>query len=169
MDSYYQILNQELNLPENLLEHQKTLNACIILGKMFGVGSDKVILLFERIIGKKVDKGLLGRIINRSASTSRNTINLNIYKELGTEEYIFLATLDTKTCEKCGELDGKVFKITEAKLGINYPPICDNCRCIAAPHYEGNIKERWARDPETGKGYRVPGNMSYKEWYNNHF
>ena len=33
---------------------------------------------------------------------------------------------------------------------------------------EGNIKQRWARDPETGKGYYVPGDMNYKEWYNKH-
>ena len=26
-----------------------------------------------------------------------------------------------------------------------------------------DIAERWARDPETGKTYTVPGNMTYKQ------
>lgn len=26
------------------------------------------------------------------------------------------------------------------------------------------IAERWARDPETGKTYTVPGSMTYKQW-----
>lgn len=27
-----------------------------------------------------------------------------------------------------------------------------------------DIAERWARDPETGETYTVPGNMTYKQW-----
>lgn len=27
-----------------------------------------------------------------------------------------------------------------------------------------DIAERWARDPETGKTYTVPGSMTYKQW-----
>ena len=39
------------------------------------------------------------------------------------DKYEFLATLDSRTCSVCGKLDGKVFKLTEAKVGVNYPPL----------------------------------------------
>ena len=39
------------------------------------------------------------------------------------KKYEFLATLDSRTCSVCGKLDGKVFELSEAKVGINYPPL----------------------------------------------
>ena len=40
------------------------------------------------------------------------------------------------------------------------------CRCTTGPYYEDlkGVGERWARDPETGKGISVPSDMTYKEW-----
>ena len=49
--------------------------------------------------------------------------NEETYKDLDIEKYEFLATLDSRTCSVCGKLDGKVFKLTEAKVGINCPPL----------------------------------------------
>ena len=44
------------------------------------------------------------------------------YKEAGVEQYEFMATLEVRTCDVCGSLDGKHFKVSEAKVGVNYPP-----------------------------------------------
>lgn len=90
------------------------------------------------------------------------------YKEDGVEKYEILATLDSKTCEICGELDGNVYEVGKEITGVNMPPFHPLCRCTDVPHYEDTPTEgmvRVARDPETGKTYDVPADMTYKEWH----
>ena len=89
------------------------------------------------------------------------------YKEDGVEKYQILATLDSKTCGVCGELDGDVHEVDKAVVGVNMPPFHPLCRCTDTPYYDGmdlSDMPRVARDPETGKTYDVPGDMTYKEW-----
>ena len=90
------------------------------------------------------------------------------YKECGVKKYRYLATLDSRTCPICGNLDGKVFAVSEMKIGVNCPPMHPECRCTTVAAIEGQAlegKERRARDPVTGKTYLVPASMNYQEWY----
>ena len=87
------------------------------------------------------------------------------YKECGIEKYRYLATLDRRTSEICQNLDGRVFDISEKEIGVNYPPMHPNCRSTTVAETSGTSK-RLARGAN-GKNYEVPGNMTYKEWYNN--
>ena len=90
------------------------------------------------------------------------------YKEDGVEKYEILATLDSKTCEICGELDGNVYEVGEEVTGVNMPPFHPLCRCTDVPHYADTPTKgmaRVARDPETGKTYMVPADMTYKQWH----
>lgn len=89
------------------------------------------------------------------------------YKEDGVEKYRILATLDSKTCGVWGDLDGKVYLVDEAVAGVNMPPFHPLCRCTDVPYYDDmDLSDipRAARDPQTGKTYDVPGNMTYNEW-----
>ncbi|MBQ6833560.1 MAG: minor capsid protein [Lachnospiraceae bacterium] len=89
------------------------------------------------------------------------------YKEDGVEKYQLLATLDSKTCGICGELDGNTYPVEEAVAGKNMPPFHCFCRCTDVPYYDDmdlSDQTRVARDPETGKTYEVPADMTYKEW-----
>jgi hypothetical protein len=45
------------------------------------------------------------------------------------KEYYKYSTTGANVCKKCLELDGKVFKILEAKAGLNLPPLHPNCKC----------------------------------------
>lgn len=76
-----------------------------------------------------------------------------------------MATLESHTCEVCARLDGKIFKMSKKKEGINYPLIHPHCRCTTVPHIKDlpDVKERWMRDPETGKGKLIKS-MSFDEW-----
>lgn len=87
------------------------------------------------------------------------------YLNEGIDQYSFIATLDTKTCSKCGNLDAKIFDIKDKKTCINYPLIHPGCRCTTVPYYNGMPTEttRWARNPKTGKGEYID-NISFKEW-----
>ena len=89
------------------------------------------------------------------------------YKEDGVEKYEILATLDSKTCGVCGDLDGKVYEVGKEVVGVNMPPFHPLCRCTTVPYYDDTPTEdltRVARDPETGKTYEVPADMTWKEW-----
>ena len=63
------------------------------------------------------------RLVQTEHSYVMNEASKYTYEDLDIEKYEFLATLDSRTCSVCGKLDGKVFKLTEAKVGINYPPL----------------------------------------------
>lgn len=97
-----------------------------------------------------------------------NMAEIESYKECGIDKYIFLATLDLRTSKQCRQHDGKIYKVSEAKPGVNLPPLHSYCRSttIADMDSEGleNLSRR-ARDPVTGKTYIVPGNMNYEEWH----
>jgi SPP1 gp7 family putative phage head morphogenesis protein len=86
------------------------------------------------------------------------------YKEDGIEEYIWIATLDMKTCDRCRPLDGKSFPIDKGVVGVNKPPLHALDRCTTIPTYEDNEDEtRVARDGK-GKTYKLPANVTYEEW-----
>lgn len=88
--------------------------------------------------------------------------DMKAYEDLGIEEYKYLATLDDRTCETCQPLDGKVFKLSEAREGVNYPTMHPNCRCTTTINMSyGN---RRARNPLTGKNEIVDGDMTYQDW-----
>ena len=93
---------------------------------------------------------------------------LAAYKEDGVERYQILATLDHKTSEICREQDGEIYEIDKATVGVNYPPFHPFCRTTTVPYYEDEdeVGTRAARDPATGKTYKVPSNMTYREWEN---
>lgn len=104
------------------------------------------------------------RLVRTESNYHCNNAELLAYNEAGTKEYIYLATLDTKTCEKCGSLDLKTFKIEKAIVGENFPPIHANDRCTTIPKTNFKyINERIARDSE-GKTIKVSSDMNYKEW-----
>lgn len=87
--------------------------------------------------------------------------NSDAFESQGMEQYKFVATLDTVTCDVCADLDGKVFNIKDKEVGVNYPPIHPSCRCCVV----GNIDftQRAARNTD-GKTIYVDGNMTYEEW-----
>ena len=86
-------------------------------------------------------------------------------EERGTKYMIFVATLDMHTSEICQEHDGNRIPVKEVKPGKNAPPLHPNCRSCLIEDLEGyEHRVRWARDPETGKGVKVPAAMTYPEW-----
>lgn len=81
------------------------------------------------------------------------------YKEAGVEQYEFMATLEVRTCDVCGSLDGKHFKVSEAKAGVNYPPIHPNCWCTTV-EYDPDDALDWYNS-----GQPMPKTRTYEEWY----
>lgn len=89
------------------------------------------------------------------------------YKEDGVEKYQILATLDSKTCDICGDLDGEVYEVEKEAVGVNMPPFHCFCRCTDVPYYDDDGRpgeKRVGRDLETGEDIEVSADMTYKEW-----
>ena len=74
------------------------------------------------------------------------------YKELDVEEYEFVGTLDGRTCDDCGELDGKHFPLSEMSPGLNAPPMHPYCRCTTCPYFDDEFT--------VGKAVLVQGTLS---------
>jgi len=107
------------------------------------------------------------RLVRTETNRSYNAAEKLAYEETEIDEYRYLATLDSRTCEVCGALDSKVYPVKSAKEGLNYPPMHPNDRCTTVANFGDetldNLKRR-ARDPETGETKLLNDNISFTEW-----
>ncbi len=114
----------------------------------------------------EVSKSKAGRLVMTESAYFASAAQKDCYKELDVEQYQIVAALDRDTCDICGSLDGKVFKMSEYQEGLTAPPFHPWCRCCTAPYFadmEG-LGERFARDAVTGERYKVPRDMTYEQW-----
>lgn len=114
----------------------------------------------------KVAKYYAERLVRTETNHFNNKADALAYEEMGVKEYVFVAVLDNRTSEICQNYDNKVFKYSEKKEGINYPPLHPNCRSTTRGYLgeeaEKELKRR-ARNPITGKSELID-NISYREW-----
>lgn len=107
------------------------------------------------------------RIIRTESNFVSGQMQKEAYKECGAEYYEYVATLDSRTDEECGVLDGRRFKLSEAQPGVNFHPMHPFCRCSDVIALDDDVKnglQRRARDLETGENIKVPASTSYMQW-----
>lgn len=107
------------------------------------------------------------RLINTEHAFVMGEASARGYKETGVEEYEILSTLDIRTSDICRQKDGKVYKLSDKKIGVNYPPFHVRCRTTTVPYFAEDEEEEFERAAriKEGKTYDVPANMKYEEWY----
>jgi SPP1 gp7 family putative phage head morphogenesis protein len=145
---------------ENLVNSlNETLTQNIIRGENPRRAIDE---LSKKLGTSKTNAGRL--YMTESAAIAARSQN-DCYKELGVEEFEFVSTLDSSTCDICGSMDGRHFPMSEYEIGLTVPPLHPNCRCVTVPYFPDDEEEgtRAARNEE-GKTYEVPANMTYKQW-----
>lgn len=122
----------------------------------------------QRIAGRMgVARSVAARLVETEAAFFSSKGQLAAFRDLGVEQYEFVATLDSKTSETCRAMDGKVLPLSEFKPGITAPPLHCHCRSTTCPYFDDEFTEgetRAARDPETGKTVQVDSRLSYEEW-----
>lgn len=70
------------------------------------------------------------RLVNTELARAVNQGQMDTYRNSKVvESVMYMATLETNTCDTCGKLDGKKFKIDSAPT----IPIHPNCRCCYIP------------------------------------
>ena len=108
------------------------------------------------------------RLVRTESAYVCNQIQRESYKACGIEKYIYVAILDLKTSLICRGLDKEVFPVSKAAVGVNYPPMHPWCRSTTIAYVSKDVLAKMkqsAIDPVTGKRITVPGDMTYKEWY----
>ena len=143
----------------------KRLEQVLLKGVMTGKSYRKLAIELEEMS----EDGVFAaeRLIRTEMTYISNQAELQSYKECGINEYIFVATLDSRTSKPCRKMDRKRVKISEAVVGENLPPLHPWCRSTTRMGIDDEVlatMKRRARDPQTGKTYLVPANMSYSEW-----
>lgn len=122
------------------------------------------------IISNKFASGAMEarRLVRTESCYIANEMEAMSYEDCDIEKYMFVATLDKRTSKVCQEHDHKVYKVKDRQPGKNCPPMHPWCRSTTVAYLDDKTlegMERRARDPETGKTYTVPADMSYLEWY----
>lgn len=137
----------------------------LLVSMLSGRSNEKTARIFQEQFG--VNAFCARRIVRTESAYVANAAQAKAYDEAGIDRYRFVATLDSRTCECCAALDGKVFELTKAKPGTNYPPMHPFCRSTTIADFgdeELAGLERRAKDKD-GNTVRVPAGMTYEDWH----
>ncbi|MBP0984615.1 MAG: minor capsid protein [Oscillospiraceae bacterium] len=136
----------------------------LLVSMLSGRSSEKTARIFQEQFG--VNAYCARRIVRTESAYVANAAQAKAYDEAGIDRYRFIATLDSRTCECCAALDGKVFELAKAKPGTNYPPMHPFCRSTTIADFgddELEGLERRAKDKD-GNTVKVPADMTYEQW-----
>lgn len=136
----------------------------LLVSALSGRSGEKTARIFQERFG--VNAYCARRIVRTESAYVANAAQAKAYDEAGIDRYRFVATLDSRTCECCGALDGKVFELAKAKPGTNYPPMHPFCRSTTIADFgddELEGLERRAKDKD-GNTVKVPADMTYEQW-----
>lgn len=136
----------------------------LLVSMLSGRSGEKTARIFQEQFG--VNAFCARRIVRTESAYVANAAQAKAYGEAGIERYRFVATLDSRTCECCAALDGRVFELAKKKPGTNYPPMHPFCRSTTIADFgdeELAGLERRAKDKD-GNTVKVPAGMTYEQW-----
>lgn len=140
------------NIWGNVEKLANYLNTDIAQGLARGDSYERLTRQLRQRFGK-VSRNDAYRLIYTEGTYVMNEARATAF-EADTEEYIFRVQYDKPRRsgwrDICDDLDGKVFKYSERKPGINFPPMHPWCHCTATPHISD--REKWMEDYEKRHG-----------------
>lgn len=158
--------NYSKRIWKNTDELAKTVKQELLLGLLTGKTNREVADDIRLRLGSGASNAR--RLVRTESNYLCGQMQKETYKKFGIEKYRYLATLDLRTSKMCQALDGKIYLVSAAVVGKNYPPLHPWCRStVISIVDEKNLSriKRSALDPATGKTIKVPANMTYAEWY----
>ncbi len=75
----------------------------------------------------------LKMVVSTMGNYQYNYVIRYVMMQLSIKEYKYCAILDDRTSKICKELDGNTFLISQARPGVNFPPMHPNCRSFIIP------------------------------------
>lgn len=87
---------------------------------------------------QNVSRRNIERLVFTEDTFLANEAAMQVYaNDASFQEYVFVATNDSRTCDVCRALDGQQFQIKKRMPGVNFPPMHPWCRCFFDPVYGG--------------------------------
>jgi SPP1 gp7 family putative phage head morphogenesis protein len=88
-----------------------------------------------RLLRERFDVGRFEsvRLVRTETNYFNNQGELNAYNDDEIKEYEFDAVMDGRTSQVCEKHDGNRYKVSDAIVGENYPPLHPNCRSTTRP------------------------------------
>lgn len=192
-ESLKEIKRQAGILGSDMSEEEMTARAKAIANSSFynATGQDRLWSHMDRLrsaISIELQKGLIAGVSPRQmASNIRKQTNRSRYdaerlmrtefarvqteatlqqlRDSGAKLYIFIAP-NPRACPICKELNNKIFKVSDAEIGLNAPPIHPMCFCSIAEYKDESEYEKWLRFLENG-GTSEQYNAMQNGYYNN--
>ena len=131
-----------------------------------GEGPDRLI----NLLSKRFDtsKSAAANLVQTESAFLASNCRKDAMESLDVEEFEIVETLDIKTCDTCGALDGTHLPMNKFEPWVTAPPFHHRCRGTTVPYFpDYKNGERAARGAD-GKTYYVPESMAYKEWFKEH-
>lgn len=148
----------------NMDQMTKKLQSAMLRGAVTGMSEAKLINEFKKELD--IQRYKAERLIRTEMAYFHNQAELAAYDDLDVDEYMYIATLDSRTSEICRDLDGKHFPTKDGEPGKNMPPMHPNCRSTIAPYlgpeFTKNLQRR-ARQEGNGEN-EVIKYQTYREW-----
>lgn len=90
------------------------------------------------------------RLLYTEGTRMFNRANSEAFAEAGINQYRYCTAGDNRVCSDCKALEGNVYDISEARDGINYPPMHPWCRCHTEPAVDW---DKWLDDRIASREY----------------
>ena len=131
-------------------------------GLLRGDAPAKTIAAIQKTFG--VHRYKAARLVHTETTYFNAVASRQAYQDLDVEQVEIIETLDGRTCEICGDMDGKIIPLSQYEPGVTVPPYHPNCRGTTAPAIDAKwAGKRLARDGED-ELYEVPADMTYAQW-----
>lgn len=136
----------------------------IASGLMGGKDHDRIIRDLMKTFD--VSRYVAARLVVTETAYVANHSELKSYIDSGVEEYQFVAIFDEKTSAVCRTHSSKVYKVTDAKPGVNLPPLHPWCRSTTIPVYGRDWLATVNRSVQNqdGKYVLIPATWNYDQW-----
>lgn len=116
----------------------------------------------DKIEGAK--KNDVERLLRTEVNYTLNQATLDGYKDAKVEKYEFDATLDSRTSQICAELNGEVFEVNKAAVGVNYPPMHPRCRSTTSPIIDYEVLGKRLREEKDLQGKEKSDKLTEEEF-----
>lgn len=130
----------------------------------------------------EVSRSKAGRLVMTESAYFSSAAQKDCFTSLGVERYVLVASFDHDTCELCGALDGKVFKMSEYRWGHG-SAVSSLVPVLHGPILRGHGGHRRTLGAERGRhhrqgpgrnhlrgmeewAYKIGGCSAERTWYN---
>lgn len=131
----------------------------------------------------EVSRSKAGRLVMTESAYFSSAAQKDCFTSLGVERYVLVASFDHDTCELCGALDGKVFKMSEYQGGGHGSAVSSLVPVLHGPILRGHGGHRRTLGAERGRhhrqgpgrnhlrgmeerAYKIGGCSAERTWYN---